>query len=51
MKYFLLFAILIVTAVAVRPINATSEVPAAGTVAPAFKLVTNEGKEASLSDF
>ncbi len=51
MKYFLLFALLVVTAVAVKPFNSTTEVPAAGTDAPAFKLFTNEGKEASLSDF
>ena len=51
MKYFLLFALLMITAVAVRPFSLVAEVPAAGTAAPAFKLVTNEGKEASLSDF
>lgn len=51
MKYLFLFALLVITAVAAKPLNAVTEVPAAGTVAPAFKLVTNEGKEASLSDF
>lgn len=51
MKYFLLFALLVISAVAVKPLPLTTEVPAAGTEAPAFKLVTNEGKEASLSDF
>ncbi len=51
MKYLLLFALLVVSAVAVKPFLWTTEVPAAGTAAPAFKLVTNEGKEASLSDF
>ena len=50
-KYLFLFALLVMTAVAAKPLNAVTEVPAAGTVAPAFKLVTNEGKEASLSDF
>ena len=50
-KYFFLFALLIFTAVVAKPINSTTEIPAAGTAAPAFKLVTNEGKEASLSDF
>ena len=51
MKYFLLFALLVISAVAVKSLPLTIEVPAAGTEAPAFKLVTNEGKEASLSDF
>jgi peroxiredoxin Q/BCP len=50
-KYLFLFALLVITALAAKPLNAVTEVPAAGTVAPAFKLVTNEGKEASLSDF
>jgi thioredoxin-dependent peroxiredoxin len=50
-KYVFLFALLVFTAVVAKPINSLSEVPAAGTVAPAFKLFTNEGKEASLSDF
>lgn len=50
-KYFVLFTFLLslftVSALAALP----GEVPAAGTVAPAFKLTTNEGKEASLADF
>lgn len=50
-KYFLLLALLAVTAMAVRPFTLVTEVPAAGTAAPTFKLMTNEGKEASLSDF
>src|SRR5918993_4690171 len=50
-KYFFLFALLMFTAIVAKPINSLTEVPAAGTEAPAFKLVTNEGKEASLSDF
>jgi len=50
-KYIFLFALLVVTAVAVKPFSSPGEVPAAGTAAPSFKLVTNEGKEASLSDF
>ena len=50
-KLIFLFALLMLTAVAAKPINSLTEVPAAGTEAPAFKLVTNEGKEASLSDF
>jgi peroxiredoxin Q/BCP len=50
-KYLFLFALLVITAFAAKPLSAVTEVPAAGTVAPAFKLTTNEGKEASLSDF
>ena len=51
MKYFLLFAMLIATAVIVKPVALTGDVPAAGTPAPAFKLTTNEGNQASLSDY
>ena len=50
-KYILLFALLVVTSVAAKPVSTVPEVPAAGTAAPTFKLVTNEGKEASLSDY
>jgi len=50
-KYILLFALLVMTSVVAKPVSSTNEVPAAGTAAPTFKLVTNEGKEASLSDF
>src|SRR5688572_31819316 len=50
-KYVFLFALLIVTSIAAKPFSSLSEVPAPGTAAPTFKLVTNEGKEASLSDF
>ena len=50
-KYVFLFALLIITSIAAKPFSSLTEVPAAGTPAPTFKLVTNEGKEASLSDF
>ena len=50
-KYLFLFALLIFTAIAVKPISLPTDVPAAGTAAPTFKLVTNEGNHASLSDF
>ena len=50
-KYIFLFALLLVTAIAVKPISLPPDVPAAGTTAPTFKLVTNEGNHASLSDF
>src|SRR6185436_73625 len=51
-KYILFFALLVVTSIVVaKPVTSPTEVPAAGTAAPTFKLATNEGKEASLSDF
>ena len=50
-KYIVLFALLIVTSIVAKPFSLPGEVPAAGSAAPTFKLVTNEGKEASLSDF
>jgi len=50
-KYVFLFALLVVTSIAAKSFSSLTEVPAAGTAAPTFKLVTNEGKEASLSDF
>ena len=50
-KFILLSALLVITAVAVSAFNAPNEVPAPGAEAPSFKLITNEGKEASLSDF
>lgn len=50
-KYIALISILIVAALAVSVSAMTSELPAVGAPAPTFKLVTNEGKEASLSDF
>jgi peroxiredoxin Q/BCP len=50
-KYILLFALLITTSVAVKTFGTVTEVPAAGAAAPTFKLTTNEGKEASLSDY
>jgi peroxiredoxin Q/BCP len=50
-KYVFLCALLLVSAIAVKPFSSPGEVPAAGTAAPTFKLVTNEGKEANLADF
>jgi peroxiredoxin Q/BCP len=50
-KYILVFALLVATSIVAKPISSITEVPAAGTAAPTFKLVTNEGKDASLSDF
>ena len=50
-KYVFLFALLIVTAVVAKPVVPVTDVPAAGTAAPTFKLVTNEGKPTSLSKY
>ncbi|MDQ1637610.1 MAG: thioredoxin-dependent peroxiredoxin [Pyrinomonadaceae bacterium] len=50
-KYLFLFALLLVTAIAVKPISLPVDVPGAGTTAPTFKLVTNEGKTAELTKF
>jgi thioredoxin-dependent peroxiredoxin len=49
-KYFALISVLVI-ALAVTASAMPSEPPAVGTAAPTFKLTTNEGKEASLSDF
>src|SRR6476661_8913206 len=50
-KYVFLLALLVVTAFTAIAVSLPGEVPAAGTAAPAFKLTTNEGNQASLSDF
>jgi peroxiredoxin Q/BCP len=50
-KYVFLFALLVVTAVAAMPLSLPGEVPSAGTVAPSFKLLTNEGKTTKLSKY
>ena len=49
--YFAFFSILIIGALAFVASAMPSEPPTVGSVAPTFKLTTNEGKEASLSDF
>lgn len=52
MRKYVLFLVLAVVAVfAFSPVSAVNELPTVGSEAPAFKLVTNEGKEASLSDY
>jgi peroxiredoxin Q/BCP len=52
MRKFGLFLVLAVVAVfALRTVNAFTEVPSVGTPAPSFKLTTNEGNQASLTDF
>ena len=50
-KYVFLLAFLAVAMFALRPVSAVTEMPAVGTNAPTFNLTTNEGKQASLSDF
>ena len=50
-KYVVLFALLVVTAVAAKPVSPVTEVPAAGAAAPTFTLVTNEGKPTSLAKY
>lgn len=50
-KYVFIFALLVVTAVAVKPFSLPGEVPAQGSVAPTFNLVTNEGKTTKLSKY
>ncbi|HKE58204.1 MAG TPA: peroxiredoxin [Pyrinomonadaceae bacterium] len=50
-KYVLLCAILVVAVLALRPVTATSEMPAVGSAAPAFTLTTNEGSQANLGDY
>src|SRR5258706_1238225 len=51
MKSFLLCTLLVATAIAAKIAQAAGEPPAVGAVAPAFSLTTNEGHQASLSDF
>jgi peroxiredoxin Q/BCP len=50
-KYVFLIALLAVSSIAAMGWSLPGEVPAAGTAAPTFKLVTNEGKPASLSSY
>ncbi len=50
-KYIFLLAFLVVAMFALRSVSAVTEMPAVGTNAPTFNLTTNEGKQASLSDF
>jgi thioredoxin-dependent peroxiredoxin len=50
-KYLFLIALLVVTSVAARPFSSLADVPTAGTAAPSFKLVSNEGKPTSLAKY
>ena len=46
-----LVVVVSVTVLAFTPLNSLVEMPTVGSAAPTFKLTTNEGNEASLSDF
>lgn len=50
-KYLFVFAIIASVVIAYRPGSAVNDVPEVGNSAPEFKLTTNEGNQASLSDF
>src|SRR5438128_1162629 len=50
-KYIFLIALLVLCSVATMAWSLPGEVPSAGTAAPTFKLVTNEGKPTSLAKF
>ena len=50
-KYLFLIALLVVTSVAAKPFVPVAGVPTAGTAAPSFKLVSNEGKPTSLAKY
>jgi len=50
-KFVFVLVFCLVATVALRVASAMSELPSVGSAAPTFKLTTNEGKEASLSDF
>jgi peroxiredoxin Q/BCP len=50
-KYIFVFALLFVCAVAVRSAGVFSDGPEVGSMAPDFKLTTNEGKPAAIGDF
>jgi peroxiredoxin Q/BCP len=50
-KYVLALALGVVAVCSLRAVSASTEMPAVGSAAPTFKLTTNEGTQASLSDF
>ncbi len=50
-KFAFLFALMFLVAILAQPLSAVPEVPAAGTAAPTFKLLSNEGKKTSLSKY
>jgi len=50
-RYALVLVLSVVAVFALRPVSAFTEMPSVGNAAPTFKLTTNEGTQASLSDF
>jgi len=50
-RYVLVLVLSVVAVFALRPVSAFTEMPTVGNAAPTFKLTTNEGTQASLSDF
>ena len=50
-KYAFLLVFAIIAVLACNGVSATNGMPEVGTVAPAFNLTTNEGKQVSLGDF
>jgi peroxiredoxin Q/BCP len=50
-KFILLVALVVVCSATALSLSSPGEVPAAGSVAPAFKLTSNEGKETSLAKY
>jgi peroxiredoxin Q/BCP len=53
-KYVFVLVLAIVAGLALwalRPVSAVADMPSVGAAAPTFKLTTNEGAQASLSDF
>ncbi|HEY6802421.1 MAG TPA: peroxiredoxin [Pyrinomonadaceae bacterium] len=50
-KFAFILGLAVAAVFALQSVNAFTEVPSVGTAAPGFKLTTNEGHDASLSDF
>jgi peroxiredoxin Q/BCP len=50
-RYVLVLVLSVVAIFALRPVRAFTEMPTVGSAAPTFKLTTNEGTQAGLSDF
>ena len=50
-KYAFIFVFVVAAMLACNSVNAGNEMPAVGTPAPTFTLVSNEGKQINLNDF
>ena len=50
-KYVFIFAFVVAALLACNSVNAVNEMPAVGAAAPAFTLVSNEGKQINLNDY